>query len=427
MFLVLNLFPMNPVHDIVSIRKFLFYFSFFLYLGLFFFYSCRKEDAEPSVPRPTPYTFPDLAQFPQHLNIPADNPTTVEGVKLGRYLFYDGRLSGRTEKDSLMSCGSCHIQSRGFECGIDNPKFKGGWPHGLPSPGHPDGITTHHVMMSLVNAVYNSNGYLWDGMLEASNTTHGPENYKFMGDDYLNFKSLESIVWMTILAPDEINGSIDKTVNTIASIPMYPPLFKAAFGTDEVNIDRISKAIAQFVRTIIAYRFKFYQYVDHKAELTPAEMHGYEMFYSEKADCFHCHAGSLLMTTTDYFNNAKDTVFTDPNDRYSVTGNLTDKGAYFAPSLINCEVTAPYMHDGRFKTLDQVINFYSSGLKYSDYVSPMMTYVQYGGNHLTDAEKADLKAFLLTLTDHAMLTDPAYSCPSDLGEYGMKDPFAGKN
>ena len=297
-----------------------------------------------------------------------------------------------------MSCGSCHIQSRGFECGIDNPEFKGGWPHGLPSPRFPDGKNTHHTMMSLVNAVYNSNGYLWDG----------------------SAGSLESVVGLVIISPEEINGTLDKTVNLISSIPMYPPLFKAAFGTDEVNIDRISKAIAQFVRTIIAYRFKFYQYVDHKAELSPSELHGYEMFYSEKADCFHCHAGSLLMTTTDYFNNAKDTVFTDPDDRYSVTGNPVDKGAYFAPSLINCEVTAPYMHDGRFKTLDELIDFYSEGLKYSDYVSPMMTYVQYGGNHLTIDEKADLKAFLLTLTDHDLLTDPAYSCPDDLGEWGIK-------
>ncbi len=359
----------------------------------------------PAVPQPTPFAFPDLAQFPHHLNIPADNPTTVEGVKLGRYLFYDGRLSGRSDPDSLMSCGSCHIQSRGFKCGIDNPNFKGGRPHGLPSPGHPDGIATHHVMMSLVNAVYNSNGYLWNGAAS----------------------SLEEVVRLVITSPEEINGSFNKTVKTIASVPIYPPMFKAAFGTDSVNIDRISKAIAQFVRTIVAYRFKFYQYTQQKAELSPSELHGYQMFYSEKADCFHCHAGSLLMTTTDYFNNAKDTVFTDPDDRYAVTGKPEDIGAYMAPSLINCEVTAPYMHDGRFKTLDQVIDFYSTGLKYSEYVSPMMTYVQYGGNHLSDSDKADLKAFLLTLTDHDMLTDPDYSCPSDLGEYGMKDPFALKN
>lgn len=396
---------MDLIKRINSFRKILLWISFLSFSGLTVFYGCEKNDNKPVAVQPTPYTFPDLAQFPQNLNIPEDNPTTLEGVKLGRYLFYDGRLSGRTEQDSLMSCGTCHVQSRGFECGIDNPKFKDGRPHGLPSAEFPNGQNTHHVIISPVNAVYNSNGYLWNG------SAH----------------SIESIVGGTIVDPHELNGSILKTVNMISSIPMYPPMFKAAFGTEEVNIDRISKAIAQFVRTLIAYRFKFYQYVEHKVDLTPSELHGYQMFYSEKADCFHCHAGSLLMTTTDYFNNAKDTVFIDASDRYSVTGNLTNKGAYFAPSLINCEVTAPYMHDGRFKTLDEVIDFYSEGLKYSDYVSPLMTYVQYGGNHLTPSEKSDLKAFLLTLTDHDMLTDPDYSCPSDLGEYGMRDPFAGNN
>lgn len=422
MFLPSILFRKNRAVNQYGMRSFLLYFSILIFLLISVFIRCQNENIEPAVTRPTPYVFPDLAQFPHQLNIPPENPTTVEGVRLGRYLFYDGRLSGRTEKDSLMSCATCHLQSKGFECGIDHPEFKGGWPHGLPSSGHPDGIRTHHVMLSPVNAVYNSNGYLWNGSLNDSNMKEGPEGYEFMGDNYLNYRSLESIVWMTILTPDEINGNIDSTVNLIASIPMYKPMFKAAFGTEDVNIDRISKAIAQFVRTIIAYRFKFYKYVEHETELTPSELRGYQMFYSEKADCFHCHAGSLLMTTTEFFNNAKDTVFSDPADRYAVTGNLVDKGAYYAPSLINCEVTAPYMHDGRFKTLDEVIDFYSEGLIYSDYVSPLMTYVRAGGNHLSSSEKEDLKAFLLTLTDHDLLTDPQYSCPDELGSFGIKPP-----
>jgi cytochrome c peroxidase len=201
---------------------------------------------------------------------------------------------------------------------------------------------------------------------------------------------------------------------------MYKPMFREAFGSEEINIDRISKAISQFIRTIIAYRFKFYKYVQHETDLTPSELRGYEMFYNETGDCFHCHAGSLLMTTTDYYNNAKDAVYDKFDDRYSVTGNLADKGAFRAPSLINCELHAPYMHDGRFKTLDEVIDFYSEGLVYSDYVSPLMTFVQYGGGHLTAEQKKDLKAFLLTLTDHELLTDPAYSCPEELGAWGIR-------
>ena len=380
---------------------------------------CEKNPDNQPVTSPTPYEFPALSQFPQKLNIPVDNPTTVEGVKLGRYLFYDGRMSGRTGKDSLMSCATCHIQSKGFECGADHPKFKGGHPFGLPTVNYPEGKPTPHYMMPLVNLVYISSGYLWNGKIEPGNNNHGPEGYEFMGDDYLNFRSLESLVWMSIVAEHEFAGSVDRTVDLIGSIPMYKPMFKAAFGTEEVTIDRISKAVAQFIRTIIAYRFKFYKYIQHEVELTPSEMHGYQLFYSEDGDCFHCHAGSLLMTTTEYYNNAKDTI-DDPTDRYSITGNLIDKGAYRAPSLINCELNGPYMHDGRFKTLDEVIDFYASGLKYSEYVSSFMTYVQYGGNRLNEQQKADLKAFLLTLTDHDLLTDPAYSCPEELGEWGIR-------
>ena len=357
---------------------------------------CEKDSVEKISGGPTSYIFPELAQFPQRLNIPSNNPTTIEGVKLGRYLFYDGRLSGRNDPDSMMSCATCHIQSNGFECGSDHPKFKG-HPFGLPSAEYPQGEPTDHVMLHIINTVYNSNGYSWNG----------------------GSSTIESVVAGVIVDPHEINGSFERTVSLITSIPMYKPMFEAAFGSEEVNMDRISKAIAQFVRTIIAYRFKFYKYIKHEAELTPSELHGYQLFYSEDGDCFHCHAGSLLMTTTEYYNNAKDTV-DDPTDRYSVSGNLIDKGAYRAPSLINCEINGPYMHDGRFKTLDEVIDFYATGLKYSDYVSSWMTYVQYGGNHLNDQQKADLKAFLLTLTDHELLTDPAYSCPDDLGEWGVR-------
>jgi cytochrome c peroxidase len=203
----------------------------------------------------------------------------------------------------------------------------------------------------------------------------------------------------------------------IASIDKYRPMFKAAFGTDEVNIDRISKAIAQFARTLVANNFKFYKYVRHEADLNPSELRGYELFLSEEADCFHCHSGSLLMTTNDYYNNAKDTIFDDSRDRFAVTDNLMHTGAYRAPSLINCEINGPYMHDGRFKTLDEVIDFYSEGLVYSDYVDPLMKNVREHGIQLSEEEKADLKAFLLTLTDNELLTNPAFGPPLDIGEY----------
>lgn len=380
--------------------------------------ACSPQDeVQPS--SPTPYIFEEIKHFPTILNIPDQNPMTYEGIELGRYLFYDGRLSGRDHPDSLMSCGSCHIQSQGFEVSLNHPRFTDGHPFGLPTRDFPEGKKTPHVTMPLFNLVYNSSGYLWNGFIHEGNDRPGIQGYDFMGHDELNYKYLESLVWMGIMAEHEMAGSVDKTVAKISSIEKYKPMFKAAFGTEEVTIERISKAIAQFVRTIVASNFKFYKYVLHEVELTESEKRGYELFFSEEADCFHCHAGSLLMTTNDFYNNAKDTVFEDPRDRYAYTGNLIHKGAYRAPSLINCEINGPYMHDGRFKTLDEVIDFYSEGLVYSEYVDPLMKNVREQGVQLTPEEKADLKAFLLTLTDHALLTNPDYGPPPDMGDYSV--------
>ncbi|MFC2123650.1 cytochrome-c peroxidase [Bacteroidota bacterium] len=405
----------KKVKPVIFIASLVTFFTVILALS-----ACDSDD-DPQPLAPTPWSFPEIIHFPTNLNIPDNNPMTVEGIELGRYLFYDGRLSGRSHPDSLMSCGTCHIQANAFECGPDHPKYKG-HPFGIPTKNYPEGKPTPHVMMPLANLAYINSGYLWNGLIHESTTKKGPDGYDFMGDNYLNFKSLESLVWMGIVAEHEMNGSIEKTVDMIASIDMYGAMFKAAFGDEVVNIDRISKAIAQFVRSIISYRFKYYKFTRHEVELTPAEKRGYNLFFSEDADCFHCHAGSLLMTTTEYYNNAKDTVFNDSRDRYAVTGSLWHKGSYRAPSLINIELTGPYMHDGRFETLDEVIDFYSEELVYSEYVDPLMKYVRYGGVHMTVEQKADLKSFLLTFTDHDLLTDPAYSCPEDLGEFSVKNP-----
>ena len=389
-------------------------FSVLLWVSAFI-YSC-KDDGEVIEPefKPTPYVFPQIPEFPTILNIPEDNPTTEEGVNLGRYLFYDGRLSGRTHHDSLMSCATCHIQAKGFEAGIDHPKFQNGHPVGIPDQEYPNGKPTPHAVMPVVNLVFNHNGYFWNGLINNNNTQLGSTDYGVPALPQYHMKNIESVVWMAIVAQHELNGDIDKTVETIASIPLYKPLFEAAFGDEEVTYDRIGKAIAQFVRTIIAYRSKFHKSLRGEASLTEAEMRGFDLFFSEEADCFHCHGGSSLMTTNLFYNNAKDTVFTDPSDRFAVTGDPTDVGAYKAPSLINAEITAPYMHDGRFKTLEEVIDFYSEGLVYSDPVHPLMKQVHSGGVQLTEAEKEDLIAFLETLTDHELLTDPQYARPADL-------------
>jgi cytochrome c peroxidase len=375
--------------------KYLYAITFFLII--FFAAGCNDQDDIILTPvsKPTPYVIDIPFGFPTKLNIPADNPMTVEGIKLGRYLFYDGRISGHSEPEKQMSCSTCHLQENAFECGIDNPQFTGGRTHGVT------GIPTPHFMLPLFNQVWHHNGYLWNGSVSNDN----PDPMR---------RNIESMTYLAIIAPHEMNSDTLSSVNAIRNIDGYPELFQKAFGTEEVTIDRMGKAIAQFVRTFISANSRFDRYLRGETQLTPSEMNGYVLFVTEQgADCFHCHGGSgnPLFTTNLFYNNAKDSVFNDPGDRFAVTGDPMMHGAYKAPSLRNIELTAPYMHDGRFKTLDEVIDFYSGGLVYSPYVDPLMHYIISGGTRLTVSEKADLKAFLLTLTDHEFITNPALSRP----------------
>ena len=376
--------------------------SFYLlgFCFLLFAVSCKPEKVTNPDFKATPYNFEIPVYFPDLLNIPEDNPLTVEGVELGRYLFYDGRLRGYTgtDPDSLMSCASCHIQKHGFECGIDHPRYINGKTMGVT------GIATPHFMMPLCNLVFNHNGYFWNGMIYNEN----PDVY---------FRNLEDIVRMGITAPHEMNSTVERSTKAIASISLYPPMFKTAFGTEEVTAERIEKAIAQFMRTLVSSNSRFDKYIRGEIQLTPEELQGFILFTTEEgADCFHCHgtSGNLLMTTNLYYNNALDSVFSDTRDRFSVTNKPSDIGSYRAPSLRNIAVTAPYMHDGRFKTLDEVIDFYSEGLKTSPYVHPLMHKINDGGARLTPNQKQQLKAFLNTLTDDDFLTNPKFSKPASL-------------
>jgi cytochrome c peroxidase len=357
--------------------------------------SCSKEEPAP-VTYGTPYTIRVPFLFPDKLNIPSGNPMTMEGIELGRYLFYDGRVSGRTDPDSLMSCSTCHLQSHSFECGIDNPKFTGGRTYGLT------GILTPHYMVPMINLVWNDTGYLWNGSIYNSN----PDEHH---------RNIEDLTWMAITAPHEMNGDTNRSKALIQSIPGYPALFRKAFGSETVTVKNMGRAIAQFIRTLISADSKFDRYLAGKEDLTTSERNGYVLFMTEEGgDCFHCHGGdgNPLFTTNLFYNNAKDSVFTDTRDRYHVTGRETDIGAYKAPTLRNLAFTAPYMHDGRFTTLDEVIDFYSSGLVTSPWVSPLMHHLATHGAILTPQEKTDLKTFLFALSDSSFTINPAFSKPA---------------
>ncbi len=365
-----------------------------LMLGLFIS-ACTHDETAFS---PTPYQLTVPKFFPTRMNIPADNPMTVEGVELGRYLFYDGRMSGNTEPEKMMSCGTCHLQSKSFECGIDHPKFSGGRTFGIT------GILTPHYMLPMINLVWNESGYLWSGSISESNPNPSQRN-------------IEDIVGMAVTAPHEFAGDTIKTKALIQSIQGYPELFEKAFGSRTVTMRNISKAIAQFVRTLISSGSKFDKYMRGEQQLSTQELSGYVLFMTEDgADCFHCHGGSgnPLFTTNLFYNNGKDSGFNDPRDRFSVTGDPKDHGAYKATTLRNIELTGPYMHDGRFKTLEEVIDFYSQGIIWSPYIHPLMHHANDGGIQLTPGEKADLIAFIRTLRDDAFLTNPAYGAPDKL-------------
>jgi cytochrome c peroxidase len=366
---------------------------------MLFFVSCSKSgDKQPEPHTPTPYQIEIPYGFPTKLNIPEDNPMTVEGIALGRYLFYDGRMSGRTHPDSLMSCATCHIQANAFECGIDHPVFTGGFTHGL------SGKATPHVMLPLINLVWNPNGYLWNGKIAEDNPNPA-------------FRNIEDLVWMGVVAEHEMAGDTNRTRELIAYIPGYPELFSKAYGTPEVTMDRISKAVAQFVRTLISSDSDFDRYLRGEYQLSPEELRGFVLFTTEEgADCFHCHGGggNPLFTTNLFYNNGKDVEFNDPLDRYSITGNTRDIGAYKATTLRNIGVTGPYMHDGRFETLDDVIDFYSHHVQNSPYINPLMHHVANNGTQLTPTEKAELMAFIKTLRDDVFLTNPDFARPEKL-------------
>jgi len=176
----------------------------------------------------------------------------------------------------------------------------------------------------------------------------------------------------------------------------------------------VTKAIAQFERTLISSNSKFDKYLLGEATLTPEELNGFNVFMDEtKGDCFHCHGDPYNPLWTDnlYHNNGLDATHTDIG-RAAVTGDPSDVGLFKTPSLRNLIYTAPYMHDGRFETIDEVINHYSVGLVYSPTLDPLMKNINTGGVQLNPQDRLDLKAFLLTLTDESFVTNPKFSDPN---------------
>ncbi|MEZ5031646.1 MAG: cytochrome c peroxidase [Saprospiraceae bacterium] len=360
-------------------------FSLLILLGVVG--GCGKDDPMPDcsdcdltgIPfAPTAYVVNVPADFPQ-LEIPADNPMTVEGVELGRRLFYDKRLSA----DSTMACASCHLPEFGF---TDDMAFSKGV----------DGLFGKRSSMSLTNIGFNYYGLFWDG----------------------RSATLEEQALMPVEDPVELHEEWPNVIQKLLRDDQYPVWFRQAFGISdkrEITKELAAKAIAQFERTLISgnsrYDALFIRVEDFPTE---DEQLGYDLFFDFEpavpdAECGHCH-GSVLLTTNNYFNNAIDSVgnlneFKDLG-RGAVTGNYLDNGRFRAPTLRNIALTAPYMHDGRFATLEEVIDHYDSGGHVAENYDANMHPLK-----LTEKQKQALIALLHTMTDTSFVQNPAFQDP----------------
>jgi cytochrome c peroxidase len=351
-----------------------------IFISVAIFLSCKKDKVGHE---PTPYVLEIPSHFPDMI-IPEDNPMTVEGVELGRKLFYEKKLSG----DNTISCAACHAPANSF---TDPNQFSEGI----------DGILGNRNSMALINLGW-QNFFFWDG----------------------RSKTLEDQILLPVPNPIEMHQSWPDAVAKLNADMNYRNMFFKAFNEEGIDSIKVSKAIAQFLRTMISGSSRYdvmYKFENslplsssEQATLTsisPEEWAGYDLFKSlNGADCFHCHNGPL-MQVKKFSNNGLDLSFIDIG-RGAITGNANDNGKFKVPTLRNIELTAPYMHDGRFTTLDQVIEHYSSGIQTSSTIDPLIEFAFQGGVQLDTQEKGLLKAFLLTLTDYDFINNPDFQDPN---------------
>lgn len=315
-------------------------------------------------------------------NTPATNPVTNAGATLGRVLFYDKRLSA----NQTVSCSSCHQAAHGFS---DPARFSTGFEGGL----------TGRNSMGLTNArYYLRENFFWD---ERSAT-------------------LEDQTLEPIQNHIEMGMTLDVLTVRLSSEPYYAGLFTAAFGNATITSQRISRALSQFVRSIVSGNSKYDQGVPLGfSNFTALENQGRQIFNGAVGGCAQCHGSDNFVPGNAIFNNGLENPYLDKG-LGGVTGLATDEGLFKVPSLRNIELTAPYMHDGRFATLEQVVEFYNSGVVNHPNLSPSLRLPPGPPGspppgprrlNLTQNQKSALVAFLKTLTDLSVTTDPRFQDP----------------
>jgi cytochrome c peroxidase len=305
----------------------------------------------------------------------------VQGVQLGRMLFYEKSLS----KDGTQACANCHIQGDGFS---DKNQF---------SIGVEKKLGTRQAM-PLFNMGYHTTGFFWDGRTA----------------------SLRSQSLQPIQDALEMNETLPSVVAKLSANKTYRDQFTRVFGDATITSERMSLAMEQFMLTLVSGNSKYDQVQQGKAQYSDAEARGKKLFFTEfdptgkvkGAECFHCHAGPNF-SNSEMQNNGLDAEanWTDLG-RFKVTNDAADKAKFKTPSLRNIAVTAPYMHDGRMKTLEEVVEHYNIHVKKSSTLDELLQYnTQPGGLALNLQDKQDLIAFLKTLTDNTYLSNAAYKTP----------------
>jgi cytochrome c peroxidase len=332
---------------------------------------------------PQSFTINKPAHFPE-VPVPASNPMTVEGVQLGRHLFYDPILSA----NKTMSCSSCHLPEKSFTDGK------------AVSTGI-DGIAGKRSSMSLLNIAYTTEGLFWDGRV----------------------MTLEDQALLPVEDPIELHHLWPNVIENLKSHAEYPSMFRKAFGINdraEITKELAAKALAQFERTLISSGNSIFdRFQNGETDLIQDEvLDGKLLFFDEgaslnlpDAQCFHCH-GTVSLNGNQFFNNGLD-----PFDQIAdmglmgVTNRIADKGKFRAPTLRNIALTAPYMHDGRFQTLEDVVRHYLKEAHASPGMDPNMGLLVNSKDKFNEYHIQALVAFLHTLTDTTFTKNPMVQSP----------------
>lgn len=330
------------------------------------FTACKKKSADNIVtPTDTLYTLtPDTLTYPPHFPVPAlpaGNMPCKEITLLGRMLYYDTILS-----NDGRACAGCHIQANGF---TSRSLYQNAMP-----------VLPHENLAWYKN-------FMWDGSKTGT---------------------LEDVMLF------EVTDFFATDLVKINASAKYKPLFKKYFRVNNITQKEIAYSLAQYLRALISKSSRYDLYLRGQVTLTADEYTGYQVFFTETGDCFHCHINPV-MTDNMMHNTGLDSLYAKDADKgyYNVTGNANDLGKFLTPNLRNVALRSFYMHDGRFTTLEQVIDFYDHGMHKVNNLDPIMALpYKANGLHLSPTQKNQLIAFMKTLTDSTFISDPAFANPN---------------